>query len=348
MRAGWLRAGLTVLFLAALLMLVDRQSLAAILWTARPLPLAMACLLFLGCCFLASCVWWVMLRAVGLSTTLWNSFRLNLMGFLLNNLIPSGLGGDMWRAWIFARQKPPTPLGASFATVIADRWIAFAALVLLTAAMVPLAQPALRGFPVKLSDGLTVDLGDVALLFMAAMLGVFMVSVVLFSPLAHRGRTWLAARAASAQVMAGHIDEFLSTLLEYRGKWKWLAAAAAISILSPLAESVAYWLLARAIDVHVSLLAFIVLTPVLRVIHHLPLTIDAIGTQDVAVILMARAFGMTVEQGLALSLLIHASKLSVSALGMPMYAWMAMRPRDFDLTGQSEGDGRLQGEGPAA
>jgi len=312
-------------------MVVDARAVLDALRAAEAGPTLGAACIFLLACGISSVVWIRMLLAVGYSTSLWNAFRLNLIGFLMNNLIPSGIGGDMWRGWIYSQQageRQPT-LGASLATVIAERWIAFGALALLSIAAVPFALPWLRGLRLPLGAW-SVSVPLLTVVFALLMLGAFVVSAALFSPMAERGRGWLT-RHALGRGFARHADEFLDGLLAYRGRRGALAGATAVSITSPIVESVAYWLLASAVGIHVSLVAFVVMTPVIRVLHHFPLTVDAAGVQDVALMAMVGAFGLRVEQGLALSLLIHATKVSVSLLGLPLYAWLTLRPAAFGL-----------------
>ncbi|MBM3465720.1 MAG: flippase-like domain-containing protein, partial [Armatimonadetes bacterium] len=144
-----LRAFATLLVLGLIFTLVNPQAVWETLRNADPLLVGVACALFLAACFISAGVWILMLRAVGCSTGVVNACSLNLVGFFFNSLIPSGLGGDVWRAWAFARQEEARPenrwrratLGMSLATVLAERWVAFVALATLTVLTLPFALP---------------------------------------------------------------------------------------------------------------------------------------------------------------------------------------------------------------
>lgn len=330
---GLARGAGTLAIVAVLLVLVDASAVLRALRSADPLLAAAAASLFVVACAVSSWVWLAMLGMAGYATSPWNAFRLNLVGFLFNSVIPSGLGGDMWRAWIYHEQetrRPPdaTPrasLGASFATVVAERWVAFGALTLLTMLAAPLGVVRLGGLRFAIG-GLQVSGSTAVVAFSLLMAGAFGFSVIAFAPLAERSRSLLA------RLRPGESPAFLETLVRYRGQWIGLGGATALNLLSPLLESTAYWLLARSLGIHLDLFTFVALTPVLRLLHHFPLTVDAVGVQDVALMATIVAYGLTVEQGLALSLLMHAAKMAVAVLGLALYAGMLLRPAAFGLS----------------
>lgn len=334
-----LRIALTVVLLGLLLAMVDTRSVVDILASARPVPVLVGTALFLALCAISSVVWVVVLKAAGYSISPWNAFSLNVIGFFVNSVIPTGIGGDMWRGWVYARQEAHglnqgrssrvASLGASLAMVTVERWVAFGALAVLSVVVVPLAMPRLEGLRIPLGSA-SLDAAFLAALFACAMLAALVASMGLFSPLAERGRRWLT-RQAFAEGLARHADDFLDGLLELRGKTYQMVLATFVGLASPLVEAVACWQLALAIGVHVDLLVFVVLTPVMRLLHHFPLTVDAAGVQDAALMVTVTAFGLRVEQGLALSLLVHAAKLCVSGLGLLLYLWMVLQPAAFGL-----------------
>src|SRR5690606_20007329 len=108
----------------------DPQELLRSLSAARPEPLAVATVLFLGGVLFSAIPWKLLLEPVGVRLSWRDATELSLMGFCVNNLVPGGLGGDALRAWAAARQSGrPVPAVAS---VLLDRWLAFVCLVLMT------------------------------------------------------------------------------------------------------------------------------------------------------------------------------------------------------------------------
>ena len=75
---------------------------------ARPiqwLPLAAAGLLLGTAALLTFYRWWMLVRALGLEFALGNAFRLGLVGFFFNTLLPGGVGGDIVKAVGIAREQ---------------------------------------------------------------------------------------------------------------------------------------------------------------------------------------------------------------------------------------------------
>jgi len=66
-----------------------------------------------------------------------------LVGFFLNNLIPSGVGGDVYR--VFALGSMGAGRVHAAASVVVERWSAFLALLVATALSYAAALPLLRG-----------------------------------------------------------------------------------------------------------------------------------------------------------------------------------------------------------
>jgi uncharacterized protein (TIRG00374 family) len=101
---------------------------------ARPiqwLPLAAAGLLIGTAALLTFCRWWMLVRALGLEFALGNAFRLGLVGFFFNTLLPGGVGGDIVKAIGIAREQARRALAIS--TVLFDRAVGLWALVWLVA-----------------------------------------------------------------------------------------------------------------------------------------------------------------------------------------------------------------------
>lgn len=329
-----LRILVTAGLLTAIFTFVDVHAVVAVLRAARPGPLIGALALFLVTCGVSSMTWLLMLRPLGCTVSFPNAFGLNLIGFFINNFVPAGIGGDVWRTWIYAQQsqngeggtgrgEQRAGLGASAASVLAERFASFTAIVLLAWMVVPLAAARFGTVQLELGAGRRMAAPTAIIVMNLALSAVVIAVLFSFRPLAERLRAWFIRRYASRQV-----DAFIASLLVYRQAPGRYAAITGFAVLSPLIESFAHWMLGLALGLDIGPLAFIVLTPVLRVTHHFPLTMNGAGVQDAAMVWIMAALGVGAAQGLALSLLIHGVKMAVSALGLPLWAWMSWRRRN--------------------
>jgi glycosyltransferase 2 family protein len=90
--------------------------------------------------FIGTCIsivrWYVLMRSVGLDTTLWNVFRLGWIGVFFNNIVPGLTGGDLVKA-IYVTREHPNQRADAVISVIVDRIIGIVALALIAAAVIP-------------------------------------------------------------------------------------------------------------------------------------------------------------------------------------------------------------------
>jgi uncharacterized protein (TIRG00374 family) len=91
--------------------------------------------IFLGNC-LSMWRWHLLMRSVGLDSTLWNALRLGFIGVFFNNVVPGLTGGDLVKAFYITREHPNQRADAVI-SVIVDRVIGIVALALIAAAIIP-------------------------------------------------------------------------------------------------------------------------------------------------------------------------------------------------------------------
>lgn len=300
---GWLlRLAVGGGLLAGLFAHVDTGEMLRAVDRARHGPLWGAIALFLGGVVFSAVPWKVLLGPPRVALTWRDAIELSLMGFCLNNLIPGGLGGDALRAWAAARQSgKPLPAVAS---VLLDRWLAFSCLVLLAAGITAVFS----------GDLAEVGLLGAALFTLAVLLAMFAVSLGLFWGGLQVGRRWFERFAMGAPA-AG----LFRSLAAYGRHRSLLLGCLGLSAVTPLLDAWGFYLIARALDLELAVWPFLLMIPVLRVIHHLPLSVNAFGTQDVAVVYFWSAFGVPEAEALVMSLAGHALKLLVALLSGAIY-----------------------------
>lgn len=297
---------------------VDLYSLGSLLARSRALPLAEAFLLFLGGAVASSLAWQILLVPLGYRLHLGQAVRLSLVGFFLNNLIPSGLGGDVYR--VFALGAMGADRVQAAASVVVERWSAFLALLVATALSYAAALPLLRGAEASsLLGELWPPLARLRLdwmmgVFLVLLTVAFLVSTVVALAAGRSGGSLLQRLS-----MGLPAADFLASVQVYRHHPGAFLAASVVNLASPLLEGLAFSSIADALGLEFSPLLFLAFTPIFRVLNHLPLSVNAVGTQEVASIVFWDPLGASPDQAVAISILIHALKISVSALGAPLY-----------------------------
>ncbi len=76
--------------------------------------------------------WYLLVRALGLPFSLRNAFRLGMVGYFYNTMLPGSIGGDFLKAYFMYREHPERR-AAAVATVVVDRMLGLFGLLLFAA-----------------------------------------------------------------------------------------------------------------------------------------------------------------------------------------------------------------------
>lgn len=303
-RLAWtmLRLGLGVGLLAWLVVQADPSALGEALGRARPEPMALACALFLIGVVFSAVPWKLLLPPLRLEVSWRDAVDLSLMGFCVNNLVPGGLGGDALRAWAAARGTGrPVPAVAS---VLMDRWLAFVCLVLIALALAGTHAGTLRA----------AGLGPVVLGVITVLLLMFGASLALFG-----GGLRLARPVLDRIAMGAPAVGLVASLREYGGHPRRLLLCLLLTMVTPVLDGLGFCLIGAGLGLEQPLWTYLLMIPVVRVIHHLPLSVNAVGTQDVAVVFFWGALGVPAAEALTMSVGAHALKLVVALVAGAIY-----------------------------
>ena len=253
----------------------------------------------------------------GLTQLSWDYFLLSLAFFLLASA-PAALV----RVWEVHKYNLTYAKGA--ASVFIERWSALAALVITSCLAWFMADPvfALIEQHEKMSLGPHIPtnfsvkwsmLAVIILMLAAFLLG----SVVLFSQ-----HLWqnLRLRLLSRFSLGSSLEEFTQACALIKNNLGIFAIAVFINLLAPLLEAAAVYVIFHKIcPQNLPFIYFLIFIPIFRVMLHLPVSTNGIGTQEAAFALYWGSVGMALEPVLASSLLIHAVKLIICILGALLY-----------------------------
>lgn len=292
---------------------VQPSQLAHLLSRCRPAPLLVAALLYLSGSLVGALSWIVVLRPLGVGLPLGRAIRLTLTGFVLNNLVPGGVAGDVYRVLGLAALGVPKAVGA--VSVVVERWAAFLALLVATSTSWALAWPLLRR--ASLDPGWAPPGTPALLLRLDVMVLLILVVLAIAFALTTTGAMALAER--EARRFGAATGDFLEALQRFQGQRRAFLAAAALNLWSPILEGLAFTCAAAALGASLSPLLFLAFTPVFRLVTHLPVSVNAFGTQEVASLVLWQPLGASAELAVGISLLMHLLKILVSLLGLPLY-----------------------------
>ena len=283
----------------------DLSAVAARLRGARPGPLLIAFLLY---AILGSLVrgfrWQALIAALGQRVPVARTTELFLVGTFFNQFLPTGIGGDVVRTLILARDGLGRARAAS--TVIVDRAIGI--LMLLAAGLVALLVAHDRA-PV-----------EVAVLLVGAILAGVGGSIGLLS--AHRWRARLVGvRLVGRLATAGPIARFVDAFAEYGPRPLALSAAWSTAFTGLLiGANVA---VARALGIHqADLLDWALVVPLVALSSLLP-SVGGWGVREWTYVGLLGTLQppVSADMATAISVLFGAMNLTLAATGGVLSAW---------------------------
>ncbi len=269
-RTGWLRIVGTVVSLGLLAWMLSRQDWQAIRTFSAGIP-AYVLVLALGLAFasqgFSTLRWWILMHYQRIRVDYRMAFRLTSSGLFASNFLPGTIGGDVIRvAGILPRSPNPV---VGIASVVVDR-----------------------------------GLGVTAMLF------VLPLSVATFGPVLApllRETAALSILASGWKTSFARIWRKLGDVLR-----PWLAQPQSLlgAFLAALGAIVAYilfvWLVAGGLQMEVTPVEVASVTGITYFLSQVPISFNAFGVREAAMIALYSQLGSTPEQAAALALITRA------------------------------------------
>lgn len=257
--------------------------------------------------FASSYRWKLLLQAQNYDLSVGYLMRSYAVAMFFNNLLPSTIGGDGYRAYDTSRQN--IPKGKAFAIVIVERFLGMFALMMFAI----LAFVMATGFVAQMEN-----LWIWSALIFGAML------VVVWGLFFRRRKITFLDKMM--EVKGLHIiGKFLTKVAEafgpFKGQTKVLGWTMLISLLFQLNVIFHYYLISEALGLDIGFSYFLVIIPVSILIQTLPISINGIGVREgIYVSFLTEMLGSaTVEQSLAFSWIGYGMILLLGVLGGILY-----------------------------
>ncbi len=255
-------------------------------------------LLALGCYLSGVLVrayrWQQLLHALNIKIGLARLSWLYFIGFFFNQLVPTGIGGDVMRAYALA--KDGTSGAHATSSVIIDRATGLYSLLIMGTITV-LVQPALTNTKVTLLlFGLTLSIT---------------VATIIFSILTPQRFNLLSTIVP--QKLSHPLEQVYLSLRSY--KVRSLLIALFISLLFNLQLIITNILLAKAFNIELSIWYFFLFIPLISATLILPISINGLGAREWAYVILFAQAGINQPEALALSLGFYCLNLFMALIG---------------------------------
>lgn len=231
--------------------------------------------------------WLAVIQANGGRMRALLALKLVFVGYFFSQALPSSVGGDAMRVW--QAHRAGLSLGTALNTVILDRLIALAALLIMSAVALPwlldlVTDPAIRwGFMLVLASGVA---GFTVLLGLRRL-----------------PEYWCRWRAARAVLQLSEASR--NALLNVR----YGVLTLALSLVVHIGVSLVVFILADALGIRVSLMHSILLVPLVMLVTLIPISIAGWGVREGAMVVAFGLVQVSRSDAIALSLLFGTTLL---------------------------------------
>jgi uncharacterized protein (TIRG00374 family) len=230
--------------------------------------------------------------------------RIFFVSSFVSNFVPS-VAADMYRAYALARHD--VHLAESTASVLMDRVLGVLSMAIVGACALPFAREA------RIERGLIAALS-------VAFVGCGAAGMIVFS---ERAATAVMRVVDRAPLKAVHrataaLTEAIRRYSRHRAE---LARVLSMSIAVQAIRVVQAWCVGEALGIDLPLLTYFAVVPVILVIMQIPITINGLGTTQVAFVTLLGASGAGAAQTTALSILFLVLGVIGSLPGGVLYAF---------------------------
>lgn len=309
---------------------VDLGEVWATIRGVSPLLLLASCAVAMGG-FAARAVRWRFLLAPAQPRSPYRSrFAAVCVGFMANNLLPSGRVGELGRAYAYSRLEPVS-MPAAFATLIVERLIDGVAIFALLVLAVASASFPAGTLPEVLVAGIRGVTG-----VLAAVL-LFTVTLVAFPERAGRLMGGLAARVLPQRLATGFntvFQEILAGLASMRG-WRHMLPALLLSFAVWLIQSLSFWIGFEAFGIDLPFAAALFVNAAIAVAVAMPAAPGYLGTFQLgASVALVEVYGVAEEAAGAFALGWHfVNFFPITLAGLWYARRIGISFRDFRTRG---------------
>ena len=293
---------LSLALLALLLRQVGWQQTLGTLGAARLPHLALAFVLYLAGIVVRAYRWQILLSALRTDIPLTKLTALYLIGTFFNNILPTGIGGDVVRVYELSKQsKRPIE---SVGTVLLDRGTGLLVLFLIALATLifsyRLISPNIAAAIVFLSLGSWAGVGLILQRDRLEKWGLMRIMAKI-KPLEELYESVLACGLRA------------------------IGAALAISFVFNALLIAVNYLIALSLGVEIPLWYFLLFVPLISFLLVLPISLSGLGVREGGYVYLFAQAGVSASLALAMSLLFYALNVATGLIGGVLYTFEEIR-----------------------
>ncbi len=252
--------------------------------------------------------WCLLVRGLGLSFYMRDALRLGSLGFMLNQVMPGSVGGDLFKAAFIAHEQPGRRTEA-VASVFIDRFVGLVAMFVVASVALAFADRTLARSPL---------LSSLQAFIWSVAGGGIVVILLLTSHLISGIRTQHLARRMPA--VGDTLGRLVAGLNRFSSRRRYLVAAFGLALMTHGLLVSSFWCVSRGLPINgPTFQQNATIVPLALVAGALPLTPGGLGLTEAALAKLYEAIQLNESDGALVALGYRALTYVVAAIGACYY-----------------------------
>lgn len=253
--------------------------------------------------------WRILLVVKGVAVSVWRLLVITLIGKFWGAFLPSSVGVDIVRGYYLYREKADGALVAS--SLVFDKVMGLWSLLLL-------GTIGLLGYGSTING---VNMGYVFAALMAAS------AAVIYLVQMRRMADWIEKRLPGllGERISGILIRVYRAFLSYRDFPRVMVYSFVLSVVLQLVRVLGVYTMARALDIEIPAIYYLVLVPVSMILIMLPLSIGGLGLREGVFVGLFAIAAMSKVDAFALGFATSLTDILVSLLGGVLYLFYRRR-----------------------
>lgn len=252
--------------------------------------------------------WYLLVTGLHMPFQLQDAFRLGTLGFMLNQVAPGSVGGDLFKAVFIAREQPGKRTEA-VATVLIDRVIGLYGMLIIASLALSFTSGAIESQPVIRTIRTVVWFA-----LAAGTIGLFLV----MSPLATSNK--VRELADKIPLIGGTLTKLIDALEVYRNRRNYLIGAFSLALMTHSLLVSSFWCISQGLPVDgPTFMQNTCIVPVALVAGALPGMPGGIGVMEGALSYLYTTIGGSEANGAIVAFGYRAMTYVLAAIGACYY-----------------------------
>ncbi len=244
--------------------------------------------------------WKILLKARGISVGFWKLMSMYVMGYFFNTFMPSNVGGDVIRGYIFGKEIESAV--ESYASVFLERFTGLSALVFVS----------FVAFLIKIKFVLSVPLLAISMSIVYAGY-IFLLLLILNDAVRNLFAKIFHIKRLSTAIEK--LGKFHEAIISFKTKRNIIIQALVISFAFHTLTSVNAYIACLSLGIQINFIPVMLVIPIILLVSMLPITPWALGLWEWAFQIFYTQLGAAPEQGTAVAVLLRAKNLAAAFLG---------------------------------